>query len=107
MNLCLGATDEGSQLCVDVPRGVLYIRTSSLPESNTPPPFSSAILTYFPYSVHIINSVLTGSGFRAIGSSDLFTSVWIKACKCSIMKLPDVELCNADALIDAMEAIDV
>lgn len=43
----------------------------------------------------------------AIGSYNLFTSVWIKAlCKCSIMKWPDVELCNADVLIDAVKAID-
>lgn len=44
-----GATDEGSQLHVDVLRGVLYIRTSSLPGSNArpsyfPPRFSHVFL---------------------------------------------------------------
>lgn len=57
--LTRGATDEGSQLHVD--------RTSSLPGSNTH--------TYFPYSVCIIKSVQTRSGFTAVVSFDSFTSV--------------------------------
>lgn len=83
MNFSLRATEEGSQLCEDVPHVRAFYQ--ELPPSwikYPPSPLSSSIFTYVAYSVHIINRALTGSCFKAIGPSDVFTSVWIKVCKC-------------------------
>lgn len=103
--LPLGHRRGVTAVCGRAPRRALYQELLPSWIKRPPSPLSSSIFTYFPDSAHIINSILTGRGFTAIGSSDLFTSVWIKAGKCPIAKLPHVELCNANALIGAMKRL--
>lgn len=85
-----------------------------IPNSTPPSPsFLPISLLLFSYLFLIQRASLIASRRLPVVPQLLGSPLYLphyrlkELCKCPAVKLPDVNLCNADALTDAMKAIDV